>query len=88
MILASLGSLAIALAGYALLRLGKYLLRLYGGAFRRDAEGTMSMDVFSAIGSCTPVVLLAASLICVGGVGLIFGVVQFFARLFRFGIYA
>jgi hypothetical protein len=90
MILRSLGSLAIALAGYALLRFGSYLLRLYERNFRRDAPTTMSMDVFSVIaaGPWTPIVVLAAGLICIGGIGIVFGIAQFLARLFRFGIYA
>ena len=58
------------LIGYGLVRLGSYLLRLYGEGFKRNPRALMSLDAFSAIavGPWSPPFAVAIACVCVGTV--------------------
>ena len=77
--------LALAL-GYGLIRLGSYLLRLYGEGFKRNPRALMSLDAFAAIaaGPWSPAFAVAIVCICVGTAMAIIGVVECVALLLGF----
>jgi hypothetical protein len=74
------------LIGYGLIRLGSYLLRLYGEGFKRNPRVLMSLDAFSAIavGPWSPIFAVAVACVCVGTVMTIIGVVECVALLLGF----
>lgn len=85
----SIGSLALAIGGYALMRFSNHLSVLYELKSDQQQEA-MSMDTSSIIAWAVwlPMMIFAIGCNCVGGIMLAFGVVQFVARLFGLGMYS
>lgn len=72
------GGLLALFGGFALVRLGMYLIRLYDRSFRRDPKKIMSFDLFSAstFGGWAAAVPIGVVAICFGITAMLIGLLQ------------